>query len=99
MKNSELLSPDNRTPDANHRIPRPGVGSLRTKLSHNVQLAEHISRAPSDSTVQFVLQKYNLQIQTYICEHDTKPSNVILSQYISTLRLPKRSKWQQTQKT
>jgi len=98
MKNSELCSPHIKTPDANHRIPRPRVGSLRTKLSHNVQFAEHISRAPFNSMAQFVLQKYNVQIQTYICEHDTKP-NVILSQYVRTLRLPKRSKWQQTQKT
>jgi hypothetical protein len=31
----------------------------------------------------------------YIGEHDTKPSDVILSQYISVLRMPKLSKWQQ----
>jgi len=34
----------------------------------------------------------------YIGEHDTKPSDVILIQYISALRLPKLSKWQQTLK-
>jgi len=89
MKNSKLRSPDIQTPDANHRIPRHGVSSLRTKISHNVQLAEHISRAPSNSTVQFVLQKYILQIQTYISEHDTKPSDVILSQYIRNFKSAK----------
>jgi hypothetical protein len=75
------------------------LGCLHLKLSHNVQFVKHVSKAPSISMMHFVSRKMNsLQILIQICEHDTKLTDNMLSQYIIVLRLPKLNMWQQTQK-